>query len=347
MPNRALSWPGFLGLVSAVSDSGGSIPPEFATLTARFGELHALAVADGRFWQRRLADAILHGDSGDLAGLWTAALSERIAAAFEQQADLLGEIRDEVLAAMRDLYTPVGRINYNRLRDQFNTAAIAFTDCPDHVDPAAPADQVIGSTNPKLLAAWRDAETFAEQLDRLLEPLCCASELTRGLDQPSGLGGDRSPYLISLICDTRDLHRRVVWAAWHDSAESKPVGPLTLESLAPEPPHRATRCGRWCRLWAAGAQIAAIDDPCELTPYRGPQPYGSRVANINQRGKLQRFDPEGELPDPQAAPRRRRLARLRNLTRRRTEPETPTESTILDTFASADQPNPPDHQEQR
>jgi hypothetical protein len=83
-------------------------------------------------------------------------------------------------------------------------------------------------------------------------------------------------------------------------------------------------------LWAAGAQIAAIDDPADLQPDRGPVPYGARPSGRF----LTRFDPEGELGDPQAARHRSRLERLRNLTRRRPTPQP--EPDVLSTFLDTD-----------
>ena len=232
----------------------------------------------------------------DLGTIWACALAERAGSGSELQAGLLGEIRDEVLTQLRELYAVVARPNYDRLAARFNAAADKFMRGADIVDPAAPADQVIGTTNPKLLAAWRDSETFAETLEGLLEPLCCAAELARPLDAPSGLGGDRAPFLISLCCDPGEVHRRVVWSAWHDSAPPKPVGPaLTLESFAPPPPHRPTRGGRWTRLWAKalgrgirGEQSAARP----LTSFRGRavgNPEQRACDSRSHRRRLRRF----------------------------------------------------------
>jgi hypothetical protein len=328
MPSRAIEWGSFHSLVAAVGGAGGVIPGELTALDARFGQLHALAVGDGRHQQRELTRAVLHGQRGDdLGAIWASALSERASTGSEAQADLLGEVRDQVLAQLRDLYRPVAVSNYNALRDQFNRAAAAFTDAADRVHPDANADTVI-SGQPRLITAWRDAEGHAERLDALLEPLSAAAELARPLDMPAGLGSDRTPLLIALCCDPGGLHRRIVWSAWTDSAPPRPPGPITTAAMAPEPPHRPTRCGRWARLWSAGAVIAAIDDPTGLQLYRGPGAYGSRLAGKH----LTRFDPEGVLPDPTAARRRGRLARLL----RRPEPETASEPNILDTVIGAD-----------
>jgi hypothetical protein len=333
-PSRALPWSGFLQLVATVEQAGYAPPPQYGELLKSYTRIQAAAVTGGTM-QRRLTEAVLRGDAGDdLEMLFVGALSERHGRGSELQAGLLGEIRGEVLDALRRVYAEVAAGHYSKLRDRFNSAADKFTRCARVIDPAAAPNQVI-DLKPKQVEAWRQAETHANELEALMEPLSCAAELLRPLEQPSGIGNDRNPFLLPLVADVTDLHRRLAWAAWTDMPMPKPPGPLTHESLEAAPPKPLeTRGGKWSRLLGVGAEIRAAADPSSVELYDPAQPIGVRLEQPapGKRPVLMRFDPEGDINAP------RRLGPLDVLRqplaafRRRNDVE---EIDLLDTISDA------------
>jgi len=328
MASRALAWAGFIRLVRTVAEAGIAPPPQYEALLARYEKL-AAAVTDGGTLQRRLTEAVLGGADADLAALFAAALAERHAAGSELRAGLLGEVREHVLDALRKAYAPGAARAYAQLADQFDRAATDFTRAANIIDPGAPADAVV-SANQKTLGAWHGALTAAGQLDALLEPLCAAAELVRGLDQPSGLGLDRTPFLLALCADTDGLHRRVVWHAWHDLPEPRPVdGTLKVEDLEPRDDSPLnTRGGKWTRLLAVSAEIRAHPRPSEMPLFGAPEPLGWKPTMTPgmRRPELRRFDPHGPLP---ADPPKRRLRDLFKRTPNEPEPPVDIMSTVL------------------
>jgi hypothetical protein len=173
----------------------------------------------------------------------------------------------------------------------------------------------------------------ATRLDELVEPLSAASELVRGLNQPSGLGVSRVPYLLPLTCDSEGIHRRVIWHAWMDWAPPRPPSNgLTLESMEQDRGDvvQNTRCGRWSRLLAAGASLRANPAPASMEMFGRLQPLSvtPTMRPGQRRPLLVLTDPEGPLPAQ--TPKRR----LRDLFKR--TPDEPEPVDLLDTFLGDD-----------
>ena len=259
----------------------------------------------------------------------------------ELAAGLLSENRDQVLCQLREIYSRVALRNFRAVAGRFDNAADKFTRCACIIPPDTKPDQVIND-KPKVVEAWRQAETHAAELDQLLEPLCCSAELVRGLDQPSGIGGNREYFLLPLTVDATDLHRRVVWHAWTGLPLPK-LGGLTRESMqAPPPKPVHNRCGKWARMLAIGGIIRAAD-PSSVELFNPLQPVGVKLVQTaaNKAGYV-RFDPEGDRD----APRRRGpgsllLDRLSPFRRRNTDGDETTVD-LLDTVADVgdDTPEP-------
>jgi hypothetical protein len=275
----------------------------------------------------RLTEAVLR-DGGDIPGLYAAALAEHSAAA----PDVLEPLHGAVLAEFQRIYAPHAKAHYRVLRDRFDKAARAFAACAKLVDPGTGADAVIGDGH--ALQAWKDAATYADHLDSLLEPLAAAAELVRGPAEPSGLGVARTPFLLPLCADLDGVHKRRAWEAWTDTPETR-AGPLTTPAIAAQPAPEPTRCGRWCRLFRIGAVIRAIEDPVGMELYGFPGPFGVKQvtpptgpADNPRRPEWIPFDSE----DDQVAQPKGPLAKLRAMARRHGLPE----PDLLTTVADAD-----------
>lgn len=328
MASRALEWAAFLRLVDTV---GIAPPPRYGELLASYGRIQAAAIS-GHTMQTRLTSAVLHGGrDDDYEMLLAAALSERYAAASQLQAGLLSEVRDQVLDALRRVYAEVAAANYAKLRTRFDSTADKFTACACVVDPDCRPGVVINA-KPKIVQAWRDAETHAGELDQLLEPLSAAAELVRPLHKPSGLGSDRAPFLLPLVANTDGLHRRQTWHAWLDITPPRPVSPgLTSEAMeAPAPSVQNTRCGRWARLIRLGAELRANADPENMELFDLLAPIGVKLEQVApNKAAYVRHDPEDDrAPKQRRSPGSVLLDRLAPFRRRNTDGET---VDILDT----------------
>lgn len=334
--SRAIEWSGFLQLVAAVASAGLPPPPAYTALLDRYGRVQAFAISDQRVMAARLSDAVLSGGDADVEGLFAAALSERFSTGSELQAGLLSEVRDRVQGELGAIVRPNARKNYVTLAGRFDAAATGFTKCAAIIPPDTAPDLVINQKS-KVLEAWRDAERYAAQLDELLESLSCASELVRGVDQPSGLGRDRNYYLLPLCCDVEDIHRRLAWHAWIGQPAPRPVGVLTREQLEQKPAEPLhNRCGRWARMIGVGAVIRAHPDPSSLELFDMLKPVGVELVQTapHKRAYVQ-VDPEGDI----SAPRRRGPASMlldKLAPFRRREPEPEPEPDILATIAGTD-----------
>jgi len=143
-----------------------------------------------------------------------------------------------------------------------------------------------------------------------------------------------------------------VWAAWNDTAEPKPPGPLLVEDLQPEPEHTPTRCGRWARLHAVGAAIRAHENPTELVLLGAPKPVGWRWEQPPgaRRPVWSHFD-TNQIDAEESKKRRSPLDRLRalrqclgNAVDETPEPEPNVLSTVggdVDMPAEPHEPTPP------
>jgi hypothetical protein len=324
-PSRTLELRPYLGLVDQLAAAGLPPPAEFAQLRERLGELQT-AVSDGRTQTAQLIAAVLHGGA-DIKAAYAMALAEYTPAA----EDVLTPTYAAALAELQRIYGPSARAHYRVLRDRFDKAAKAFASCAKLIDPASGADAVIGDGH--ALQAWKDAGTYADRLDELVEVVAAAAELVRGPAEPAGLGVSRVPFLLPLFVDLDGVHRREAWAAWEDQPMPT-IGPLTTPALQPPAKSEPTRGGRWTRLHRIGAPIRCVDDPVGMDLYGAPQPMGVKqvtqpagAADNPRRPEWVRFDPEDE-----ATPPRRPLARLRaSLARRQPEP-----TDLLDTVLTSE-----------
>jgi hypothetical protein len=94
-----------------------------------------------------------------------------------------------------------------------------------------------------------------------------------------------------------------------------------------------SRCGRWGRLLAVGAEIRAHPNPPEMVLFGAPQPIMVAPVPERNRAVLRRVDPEGPLPAE--TPKRGPLSRLRDAFRHTDEAE-PEPVDLLDTFLGDD-----------
>ena len=242
MPHRGRDWRGYVALIREVTAAG---LPTAARLRRIAGPVRhrsrSRSPADGREGQRALAAAIISG-GGDIPALHGQAVAMRLAAASELQASMFDEVRAQVLDALRAIYAKVADKYYRQLAACFDDAADKFTACARAIPPDSLPAQIINQ-NRKIVEAWKDAETHANQLDALVEPLSAAAELVRPLTSPSGIGSDRNPLLINLCCDVDGVHRRVAWHSWIGLPAPQPVGGLTRAQMEEKPPEPlANRC---------------------------------------------------------------------------------------------------------
>lgn len=330
MPHRGQTLSGFLRLVSTVESAGAVPPPAFVELRDRLLTFSRAAAGHDPILFERLCDAITSG-AGD-APLWfAAAMAERGQDQTERRSEVLGQLHDTMCDRLRAMYQPNAMRIYCQLAAEYDRAAQDFTRAANIVDPATDAAEVVDGPR-KVLDAWRHALVAANRLDELVEPLSAAAELVRPLHLPSGQGTSRVPLLLPLCCDSEGLHRRVIWHAWHDwEAPRPPATGLTRESmeLPPEDTPQGTRCGRWARLWAAGATLRANPNPATMQLFGQLQPLMVRPVPRRDRAVLERFDPEGELPTE--TPKRR----WRDMFKRGPEQPEP-EPDLLDTFLTDD-----------
>jgi hypothetical protein len=140
----------------------------------------------------------------------------------------------------------------------------------------------------KTRKAYLDAESFGNQLTRLLPPLAAAATLARGIDIHPG------NKLIALpLCIATDGHkRRDIWKAWDT---------------------QGARCGHWSALHRAGITIRAW--PARPTPRRISPRYAHRTVLRQMPGKptgileSYSFDPETDAEPidpykPESRPKR-------------------------------------------
>ena len=216
----------------------------------------------------------------------------------------------------------------------------------DSIDPGTDAGDVVNAGDRKL-KAWRDALGFATELDQLL-PRWPPPPTGSACHFADRYGRVPRRFTLPLVADIGEIHKRIAWASWLDSPEPKPLDPdspagvLSIEAMMASPTDQpvtpATRCGRWTRLWRAGAELRAHPDPAGLVLFGQAAPVAIVPIwdGFKRRHVLTRVDPEGPL---ESAPRRR----LRDLFKRRTpdEPEPPAEVNLADTFLGTDEGDRP------
>ena len=258
--------------VGTVAATGVQPPEEWTLLRQRLDGFTALETP----MLDRLTKSVIQPETGcDIELLRAAAIAEQ--APPQQIAPVTNRVVDAVLAELRRSYASVARDNYQAVARIFDSAAKQFTDAATITDVEADSAAMIDKPD-KPRKAWLAAESFANQLTRLMPPLAAAAGLA-GIN-----GADTDPVLLALAADPGTAHRRRTWEAFLS---------------------RDGRCGRWSALHRLGVVIraASLDG---LEPYREPKPLERREEPV-ARGvtKTVIHDPEspGYRP-PTIEPRR-------------------------------------------
>jgi hypothetical protein len=226
-------------LVKAAASAGATPPSEWTALKERFDALSAPAQFPIK---KRLTDAILDGHDADIAMLKALTFAEQIGATGGQA---IGEIQTAVVARLKALYSEVAAANYDTIANKFDSAAKKFTELAAIADPEADAVSMIDKSN-KVRKAFLDAESFGNELTKLVPALCAAMTLASGVDVfPSD-----HLCVLPLICDPSGHKRADVWKAYEVSGG---------------------RCGKWAAMVAAGIKIKA-SPVVGFGPYRRPTP---------------------------------------------------------------------------
>jgi hypothetical protein len=225
-------------LVTAVTNAGVPPPAEWTALRQRFDAYIALQFP----LRQRLANALINGTDDDIAALKALAVAEQLAQAGSQAS---GDIEARVLHRLREIYAAVAADNYRAVAKQFDDAATRFADTAATVDVEADPASMIDKPD-ETRQAYLAAESFANQLTKLIPPLAAAATLATGTDiHPAD-----QPAVLALVADTSGHKRRDVWAAFDQ---------------------QTGRCGRWGALQRAGVPIHAAS-LAGLQPYRRPLP---------------------------------------------------------------------------
>jgi hypothetical protein len=188
----------------------------------------------------------------------------------------VAHLRDHVLHMLRELYGAVAATNYQAVAKQFDDAATRFTKVASTVDVEACAASMIDKPD-RQRKAYLDAESFANQLTRLVVPLSAAMTLARGVDvHPSD-----DLAVLPLVCDVTGHNRRAVWNAFDT---------------------KGGRCGHWQALHRANITIRAAELYHYQQPYRRPLPVQRVQEQIPgpPRGEIRwvEIDPEEWHPEP-------------------------------------------------
>jgi hypothetical protein len=268
-PNTVDPFTDHLDLVRAVTDAGIPPPQQWTETLARFDAFTALQFPI----RQRLADAITNGGTDDVALLKAAAAGEEIGAAGNQTT---AYVENQVLRRLREIYADVAADNYTAIAAQFDKAATKFTELAATCDVEGDAASMLAAPD-KVRKAFLDAESFANQINRLLPALAASATLARGVDVFLG-----NQLIMLPLCVNVDGHkRRDIWTAWD---------------------HTTGRTARWGALVRIGVpiQARALDQP--LAEYRRPLPLERRQRQVpgQPRGIIEQYmyDPEDEQPEP-------------------------------------------------
>ena len=93
-----------------------------------------------------------------------------------QVTTVTGAVRNAVLQRMRDVHAAVARDVYASIAEKFDQAAKRFVAVASLADPEADAVTMIDAPD-KARKAWRDAESYANALTRLLPAMSAAASL--------------------------------------------------------------------------------------------------------------------------------------------------------------------------
>jgi hypothetical protein len=259
--------------VRAAERGGARVPAEWEALRQRLEDLSGIGTTNNPMLQR-LITALIDG-TDDLGAAYAAAMAEQNDM---QKAKVIGPLRAAARHKMRELAGgKTATKNYGLVAGRFNDAAKQFTQAASLADPEADPAAMLEQPD-AVRRAWLSADSFANQLTRLIPPLSAAAELAGvSIDPENGTE-------LTLCVDPTDMHRREVWEAWMV---------------------KTGRTGRWGALTKIGAQIRAAT-PENITPYRTPRDIEYRQVPVpGQHGIYQTraFDPETDEqpPEPEKA----------------------------------------------
>lgn len=249
-------------LVQTVAAVGGiAAPEEWRQLHARLCRF--LELSDLTPQRDELVDAIVGGADANIPLLRALALAE--VANNAQTTTVVGAVRAAVLARMLQVHEAVARDVYAQVAAKFDAAAKRFVTAASTVDPEADAVRMVEADD-KPRKAWRDAESFANEISRLLPAVQAAAALA---DIPDT---DADATVLPLVADLSDCHRRKAWLAW-----------LTTTG----------RCHRWAALLRCGGVIRACALDQYPGPYAEPRPLEYRRESIGNGGvRTVEVDPE-------------------------------------------------------
>jgi hypothetical protein len=222
-----------------------------------------------------LPDAVIDGDpDADIPLLKALAAAEQMDPATGGKS--VAHLRDRVLHRLREIYTAVAGANYRAIAAQFDNAAKRFTDVANTVDVEADPVSML-KANDKVRQGFLAAESYANELTRLVPPLCAAATLATRIDiHPSD-----QLAVLPLVADTSGHKRRAVWDAFDTTGG---------------------RCGHWGALHRANITIRAADLDTYQQPYRRPLPVQRVQEQIPgaPRGEIRwvEIDPEERHPEP-------------------------------------------------
>lgn len=232
----------------------------------------------------RLVRALIDDTDADIDLLWAAALAETVGA----HNDLREAVRTAMNREARILYADHAATIYGAIAAQFDTAAGKLTACHDAVDVEAPAETAVDMPE-KSRKLWREAQTHAAELGRLLVSLKAAAVL-------AGVCGDHAENDLALAVDPTDLDRRALWAAWDtETREAVAQRSLAAGAVFTTAPATRSRCGRWSAVLRLGAQLRACP-PDEFPDYRRPAAMVEVVENTAAGPRRDYVDPETHTP---------------------------------------------------
>ncbi|MCG7611280.1 MULTISPECIES: hypothetical protein [Mycobacterium] len=168
---------------------------------------------------------------------------------------------------------------YPTVQKKFNDVWGKFAKTADLVNVDETDSEVIGGLDQKQLAAWRDAKNYSGELNKLIDALTVAAQLS-GQGHPPGTDGSApsvnwdANFELGLVVDPTGLHVRRLWEAYSATG----------------------RCGAWAGLHRLGAKVGA-KDLADYEPQRRPRPTLERRTD---RG-LEVIDPEDDLVETAAS----------------------------------------------
>lgn len=253
--------------IRTVTEAGGSTTSEYDRVHNRWDEYNTREYSA----QAQLGAALL-GDApmeriGELHGLALAANASN-----QEKATVHNALAGSVYPALRDEYSKTAESNYKTLAKKFNETAATFAKACASIPPETPAEQLIHASEAKR-RAWTDAGVASMELTAQLPALIEAARL-------AGLNLRTNDDALGLTIKPGELHRRLVWEAWHTNTG---------------------RTGRWGAILTLGAPIEATPLN-EYTHYREARPIETRYEYNGVGHRPIEVDPEdGEFGNSASA----------------------------------------------